>query len=244
MAASPKLAKELVESVSPYGPSSRGNGTAVSKLRTPYVKRGVSIGSLPPLAGRSRKGQLRDLNDIHVAALIDKIGERLYFERVGTRIYEGLIEKFRNAPKEASATGASLSRLEQFHEEEFRHFAVLTEVMELLGGDPTALTPSADVQGVLSMGAPQVVLDPRTSFHQCLEAILLVELVDSDGWTNLIELTQSLGLSDVSRRFEVALAEEDVHLEDVRHWVRLGMIGKVGRPPGKVSGARTLERRH
>lgn len=225
---SPKLGRELIEDALSHGPSSQGDESTMNELRLPYAKRGASIGSLPDIAStRARKGEQRELSEAQIRVVLDKMGERLAFERAGARIYEGLIFKFRSAPKEAAANGGALSRLEQFHREEVQHVAMLAEIIGQLGGDPTAVTPAASIQGVLSIGIPEVVLDPRTTFEQSIEAILLAELADSHGWTSLVELAQSLGLSSVAERFEAALAEEEVHLEQVRHWVRQGMLAKI-----------------
>ena len=66
-----------------------------------------------------------------------------------------------------------------------------------IGADPTVQTPSADVDGVASMGLIQVLTDPRTSVAQCLEAILIAELADNDGWQMLILFAEKMGMDDM-----------------------------------------------
>jgi hypothetical protein len=92
--------------------------------------------------------------------------------------------------------------------------------IEKLGADPTAQTPCADLASVESMGLIQVIADPRTSVLQSLHALLVAELVDVDGWDLLITLAEELGQADAAEEFQMALREEENHLENVRSWVQ------------------------
>jgi len=177
------------------------------RIREAYCREAGGVGSVAmpaTLSGATR----------NVAAqppiLIDKLGERLAFERAGARLYELLIGKC-----EASelASQIPLERLREFHDQEAQHFALLSEVISSLGADPTSLTPSADAAGVLGQGILQVLADPRTSVEQCLEAILAAELVDQHGWETLIQLAEDAGLAELGKRFRQVLAEENLHLE-------------------------------
>lgn len=80
-------------------------------------------------------------------------------------------------------------------------------------------SPSADVAGVASMGIMQILTDPRTSIVQCLQALLTAELTDNDGWGLLIKLADSLGYAEMKTEFESALANEELHLQNVRVWL-------------------------
>ena len=70
------------------------------------------------------------------------------------------------------------------------------------------------------MGLIQVLTDPRTSVAQCLEAILIAELADNDGWQMLILFAEKMGMDDMTRDFGVALNEEQNHLMHVRQWYK------------------------
>jgi hypothetical protein len=48
---------------------------------------------------------------------------------------------------------------------------MLKSIIERHGGDPTAVTPSMDLQATASRGVMQVIVDPRTTLLQSLEAI-------------------------------------------------------------------------
>jgi len=148
---------------------------------------------------------------------LDKLGERLAFERMGTRLYEALINKVEAHP--ADNAGISVLELRRIHNQELAHFKMLRRTIEALGGDPTVQTPSADIQSVASLGLVQVITDPRTTPEQCLNAILIAELADHDGWQILIDLAQGMGQDQAATEFRSALAEETEHLTKVRGWL-------------------------
>ena len=81
------------------------------------------------------------------------------------------------------------------------------------------MTPSADLEATLSKGAFEIVLDPRTTLAQCLQAILVVELADNDCWMALVTLAEQAGDAGTAAEFQAALAEEEEHLVKVRSWL-------------------------
>jgi hypothetical protein len=91
--------------------------------------------------------------------------------------------------------------------------------MRNLGGDPTALTPAANIEAVASSGVPKVLADARTTFVECLDAILAVELLDNDCWEALIDLADRAGEEELMTQFASALADEQEHLVKVRGWL-------------------------
>jgi hypothetical protein len=109
-----------------------------------------------------------------------------------------------------------------------------TAAIQKLGGDPTVMTPSADVTAVMSMGLVQTLADPRVTLTQALKAILVAELADNDGWTALVDLVEQMGHDDLAQRFQEALAEEEEHLAQVRAWLTDAIMGQAGLPPPSV----------
>jgi ferritin-like protein len=215
----------LAEITASTPPSSSGDGRGIATMRNAYSTEGLPIGHEPPpplapAKGRGKKGGTRQ------AMLLDKMGERLAFERSGTRLYEALLAKF-DGPGAISdgRQGIDRSEIEEICAEEHAHFQMLVEAIAELGGDPTALTPSADVAAVASCGLPKVLLDPRTTFKQCLEAILIAELTDNDAWQMLAELAEADGKSELAERFRGALEAEAEHLARVRGWLGAAMLG-------------------
>lgn len=186
------------------------------EIRQEYLRESGTIGSLPPpmtVKGAAVTG-FQKITGRHPEVLIDKLGERLAFERSGARLYESFIAKCEVAlPKER------LGFLQDIHADEVRHFRMLYEVIKELGADPTAITPCADVAGVASKGLIDVVNDPRTSVTQAAEAILIAELTDVDSWDLLIKLTEQAGLDAITERFREAQLAEERHLIQIREWL-------------------------
>jgi rubrerythrin len=186
--------------------------TKIALHRSDFIKQADPIGSLAVMDKESR-GE---------AVLLDKLGERLAFERQGTRLYEALINKCESLGNQ-NKIGPSLEDLRHIQQEEKEHFALLEKIIMESGGNPTVQTPSADVSSVSSLGPMQVLTDPRTTMSQCLQAVLIAELVDNDGWELLKELAAAMGRTDLAEQFEEALSDEDEHLEKVRFWLS-GMV--------------------
>ena len=197
-----------------------GDESGIERLRTSYIKESGPVGSVPPPAtmkGAAKAG-MQALTGKRAQTLIDRLGERLAFERSGTRLYEAMITKCKAAGD--SDAQPYLAELEQFCAEEMAHFKLLADCIEMLGGDPTAQTPGADVTGVESMGLMQVVTDPMTSVTQSMHAVLVAELTDNAAWDELIELAQELGQDDMVPKFEGAREEEREHLQKISQWHR------------------------
>lgn len=221
----PELSAELIQGASDATPSSEGDVDDIAAQRAEYVEEGLPIGSKPmPVADGEISGadeeEAEGSTDGEAQALpllLDKLGERLAFERQGTRLYEGVIQKCELVGD--SDGGPSVADLRHIHDEEMEHFRMLQRVITEMGGDATVQTPSADVVGVLSHGILQVVSDPRTTLAQTLQAMLNAELADNDGWQMLITLATSLGRNDLEEEFEKALDSEQEHLENVRAWL-------------------------
>ena len=215
--------KELLRAAEEFPPTSHGKGSLLAQIRVEYARNAAPVGSVPMPAGLQGKvkaaGQAVRMMD-NPSLLMDKLGERLAFEATGTRLYEALISKCE--AKGSFAKGPTVDDLREIHADEHRHFLWLKDAIEKLGGDPTALTPAANVAATASMGLPQVIADPRTSLLQCLDAVLMAELMDNDAWEALIELVDAAGEEELKTRFKQALAEEGEHLRKIRMWLAAG----------------------
>jgi bacterioferritin (cytochrome b1) len=217
--ANPDLAAELIQGAKKTIPSSESDGKKVEANRGAYLKEGLPIGSLPVIAVNGQLGEEELAADAdRMSVLLDKLGERLAFERQGTRLYEAFLQKLEQMPSEESV-GPSVEDLRHICEEELEHFKLLQKAITGIGGDATMQTPSADVVGVLSHGVLQIVSDARTTIPQTLQAVLNAELADNDGWQMLIELAGTLGHSTLVKQCEKAFQEEQEHLENVRAWL-------------------------
>jgi rubrerythrin len=176
------------------------------------------IGSVPPPG--TIKGVVKSAADAitgkRPSVLVDHLGARLAFERMGVRLYEALLAKLDSTGMD----GPMRAVVQRFQEQELRHFQVVRSALQTLGADETAQTPAADIAGVQSSGLIQVVTDPRTNALQCLDALLTAELKDGESWNMLVGLADTVGHKEVLSDFRKALSEEMVHLDTVRRWVR------------------------
>lgn len=219
--------KRMLENV-PAATGLQTDGEALRQAHKAYLETSPPIGNTPPLA--SMKGALKTgiemLKGHKPTVLVDKLGERLAFERTGVRLYEALLMKLESDGSWPG--GPSRETLEEFCEQERRHFEMLHECIESMGGDPTAMTPSADIAGVASEGVVKVITDPRSSLKESLEALLIAELVDHDGWEMLIGIAGGLGENNWVQAFQDAHQEEERHLQTVRNWLTKGLEQEAG----------------
>ena len=215
----PELGAELVQGAKETIPSSEGNGDDMEIERAEYAQEGLLIGSNPaPVNESAMEGSDESMTNGGMAVLLDKLGERLAFERQGTRLYEAFIQKMEAMPIE-DTDAPKVDDLRHICEEELQHFKLLQQAIVKLGGDATVQTPSADVAGVLAHGALQIMSDPRTTIPQALQAALNAELADNDGWKMLQELSEQLDYADLGEQCAKAYEEEQEHLENVRKWL-------------------------
>ncbi|MDB5102881.1 MAG: hypothetical protein JWP91_570 [Fibrobacteres bacterium] len=231
---SPEDALDVIREAQRTPPSPKGDARQLAEYRKPYLEQRIPIGSRPVAIDQARTGRAEEGNT-SVSLLLDKLGERLAFERQGVRLYESLIGKIKAIGEEPG--GPAIDELEHILDEERAHFRFLSEAIVGIGGDPTVQTPCANIAGILSQGLVQVVADPRTTVPQCLEAILNAELADNDGWNLLQALVATLGVGDLGDRIEEAKEHEQDHLEMVRSWQAAMVMGNAApikpNPEGK-----------
>jgi len=224
----PELSAELIAGAAAAGNTAPEEGAEITD-RASYLTEMAPIGSLPGVLAGDRE------TNGPISVLLDKLGERLAFERLGTRLYQAFLQKVEALGDGASA-GPSSEELQHICDEELQHFRVLQKTITELGGDATVQTPSADVVGVLSHGMVQVVSDPRTTVAQCLQAVLTAELADNDGWQMLSALAEEVGNSDLVDRCEKAFEEEQEHLDHVRAWLNEMTANEAANPPSAGIG--------
>lgn len=213
------LARAMQQGMDRYPPTSVGTTEGAGKVRIEYAKEGLPVGSIPKPV--EAKGKLKAAVGAGPSPmLMDKLGERLAFERTGTRLYEAIISK--HEAYGGFEGGPSRADLLEILNEEHAHFKQLEATITELGGDPTAVTPSANLAAVASEGVQKVITDARTSLLQSLEAVLIAELVDRDCWSLLCEAARSHGMREFAEFCERAEQTEEEHLSKVRAWVTAG----------------------
>jgi rubrerythrin len=231
ISAAPERSQAMLAGIEEFPPTSQGSAEDIAQVRIAYARLAEPLGSvpLPPTFKGKIETAVQAIKGENPTLFMDKLGERLAFERSGTRLYEALLSKY---DAFGSFTGGpSRGDLEHVRQEEYRHFTLLQSAIEQLGGDPTAVTPSANIQTTASHGIKEVIVDPRTTLLQSLEAALIVELADNACWEALIELAQEAGEDALVQQFQEALKNEQDHLEKVQAWVAAGQ-GRAGNGGG------------
>lgn len=223
---SPKDTKSLLEAVETIKPDVPGDSKAMMMERAVRTEEADRIGSVP-IPG-SAKGMLKSTFDMALGKspelLVDKLGERLAFERSGVRQYDAMIAK---AKAMNTAESDLVQVLQHIRDEEFEHMNLVAEAIETLGADPSAQTPCADIVGVKSMGVMQVLTDPRTNISQGINALLTLELEDNAAWELLIELAEAGGHPNIAKSFHKAKAQEDDHLIKIKTLLRRDLISQI-----------------
>jgi hypothetical protein len=206
----PDFAHEMLEGVAEFGPTSSGGAELIAQLRVKVAERSEPAATMPRAAGV----------DVERLPLIDKLGARLQFERTGVRLYQALLSKhdayggFRDGP--------SRRDLEQIRDQEHQHMVIAQQAIVALGGDPTVVTPCANLQATASRGVGDVLVDPRTTLIECLDAILMVELTDLASWQLLAQVAELAGVRQLGDRLREAERVESEHLDKVRTWITAG----------------------
>jgi rubrerythrin len=231
LAMSPIDGKAVIEGARQDTSSGLTDSGALEAVRLDYARGAPPVGTMPPPAsvGSAAKALADKITGKSTLVLLDQLGERLAFERTGARLYDALLVK--RAASDAHPGGPSREDLERIRDEEIEHFAMLKEAIEALGGDPTAVTPCADIAAVAGSGWVKALSDPRTTFTEALKVVLQAELTDTDSWLVLADLTARLGHGEIADQFRRALAEEEEHLARVRSWLLAAVEGQVGLKP-------------
>jgi ferritin-like metal-binding protein YciE len=215
--ASPQLSKEMNDVVQAVSAETAAT-SPLNEVRLLYIREADPLGSIPPPT--TVKGTVKTaaklLKGERPQAFIDKLAERLAYERGGTRLYDAVIAKF--MAHEGELQSASLQEVIEIRDEEATHAALIRTCIEQLGADPTTQTPSADLVGVATAGFLQAAADPRTTLAQTLQVALAAELVDVASWEMLISMAERMGQDGMAERFRHALEHETEHVAKVRSW--------------------------
>jgi len=191
--------------------------TLMAETRREYINEAEALGSVPPpgtITGALKSG-VGLMTGKRLQVLIDKVAERMAFERGGTRLYDAALVKVLAL---AHGTPVTVERMKHIRDQEAEHAELLRQALVDLGADPTAQTPCADLVGVQAMGLMQSVTDPRTSLPQTLSSLMAAELIDVTSWEMLSRLARSLGHDPLADRFDQALEQETQHLNTIAGW--------------------------
>jgi rubrerythrin len=229
VALSPVLTKAAIEGAEEgCGAEVSPEAEALTAARVEEARGAPPVGTMAPPASvkGAAKAAVEAIKGNSALVFLDLLGERLAFERTGTRLYDALLVKLEGADPRPG--GPTREDLESIRDDEMRHFDLLRGAIESLGGDPTIVTPSANVCGVAGSGWVQAMTDPRTTLTEALKVALAAELADNDGWETLTDVAAGLGQDELVEQFREAASEEELHLTNVRAWVTLAVAAQAG----------------
>lgn len=192
------------------GPTTRGTADQLVRVRTRYAHECRPQGTMP------RKPQVSESQ----VQMLDLLGARLAFECTGVRLYDALIGKLDACGDFVG--GPTRDDLVHIRDEEHAHMRMLEGLIDEQGGDPTAVTPSANRELIACRGIGEILVDPRSTLLDGLETIAVAELADHEQWVALVELVREIRRDDLVRVFVAAQSTEDTHLSKVRAWISAG----------------------
>ncbi|RYZ43090.1 MAG: ferritin-like domain-containing protein [Myxococcaceae bacterium] len=196
-------------------------GSAVQSLRIHLSRIAGDLDALPTTALRERmSGALQALKGGSPALFIDRLCERLAFERTSSRLYAGLLLKTHALG--TFAGGPTPERLLELHNQELEHLGRVRDALLRLGAPPSLRTPSGDIAGLQSQGLIQAIDAPGATLMDALRATLVSELINNTGWALLVDLASELGPPDLEQAFREVLHVESRHLAEVTLWVANG----------------------
>ena len=138
MGLAPLRSQEMLEGVESLQPAAAlVDGARIEELRAELSRSAPPVGVMPPpptIKGAA-KAAVQALKGNAPLVFLDKLGERLAFERVGVRLYQALLAKFEAAHPHPG--GPTREEIERVCNEELRHFGLVETAIVKLGADPT-----------------------------------------------------------------------------------------------------------
>jgi len=207
-----------------------GAARGIAAVRLAHAREAGEVGSVPmpgaitaafTVVAAHLEGDAPEL-------LVDKLGERLAWARSSVRLYQALMDKMAALAATAPAQPLQAAELRPLRDEALEHMHIAASALDSLGADSSALTPSAAISALVTNGVMQVLTDPRTTLHQCLEAILTVELADESSWELLMRLAETAGQEELLRHFHRAFRHDHAHVQKLKHWRDLLVLGAPG----------------
>jgi hypothetical protein len=167
--------------------------------------------------------------------LLERLEERCAFERATVRLYEAVLAKV--IEKGSFDGGPTRDQLALFARAELNHFQLLAAALFAFGGDPSGDHACNQPSCAAVNAMTRKVRDPSTSMLEALQAILVAELVDAEGWEALLSLCRLAGFEGLADRFQAARREEVGQLVAVRAWLEANAMARLEAADSEVTAA-------
>jgi hypothetical protein len=169
------------------------------------------------------------------SGVLDDLVQRLAFERMLARLYRALGARL--GPARAVEGRPSHRELEGIEAALFRRCELLDDAIDSLAPDHRT-TPASPPRLVGTCEFGSVLADPRCGYAQCIEAILVTELLDNHAWSALVKRFEADGRRDLAGAFTEVLREEQAQLSRVRSWLRTERAGKARAGKARAANGR------
>ena len=216
---SPQQFQELLQGLEEFPSMTTGDEETLEVSRTSYIREADPIGTVPApgtIKGVVKEG-MQQVMGRNAEVLIDALGGRLAFERTGTRLYDAFLGKCEVRSEEAAVL--PIDRYGSFERGGRPHGNRMGRLTSVRSGPDMCDSPGRREWRSLRWGDAAVGRSTDVRTAQSLHAIHIAELVDNDGWQQLVKLALTLGQNAMAEQFRRAMAEEDQHLTVIRQLV-------------------------
>jgi len=220
MGHAPGEARQAAEGAAAGVPQAAVDSRGLEAARASEARNADAVGSMPT-QGRAARLDPELAARVRSAAggmLLDFLGERLTAERTHARLYETLLAKLEasgSAPGRPERAALALLR-----EQALNRFHLLTSAIERLGGDATAVTPSADLTATVNAGVLQAMNDQRITLAQGMKLMVGALVVAKDAWETLVDIAERVGVQDMGLELQHAMDQVEENLASMRTWLR------------------------
>ena len=137
---------------------------------------------------------------------VQKVADRLAFERGETRLYSLAINRLQNSSKSSHQEIIDLLKVNRQNEE--NHAALVKEALR--SRDPGALESWELFDGVnlAYRGFFETIVNPHSDLPRIIQILFFAKLADHAEWEILIHLAQKVSEEKRMSQFEEALTEE------------------------------------
>lgn len=140
--------------------------------------------------------------------LLEKLGEKLGYERAFLRLYESFVhKKSLYAKRYLHAKSYEQKIFENFAAMKAAHCEILQTALIGLGGNPDHIVPSEDLAAIARLGIVTVFIHPHAKLKNLFHAVRIVELTGKSTTLFLIRLAYAAGAEDLANHMEILLEE-------------------------------------
>jgi rubrerythrin len=149
--------------------------------------------------------------------LMDKLSEFLTVERGGVKLYEAALKQVRNREVK--------EKFREFHQQTIRHEAILTHIIEKLGGKPSHKSAGAKIAEAKANALLKTMKETKAMSRDdaelnAIENIVIAETKDHADWELLGHIAHRSEDSRLAALLKPAVAEVEKQEDEHLHWTQ------------------------